>query len=492
MAKALRVLLGVCVLLGLDAALPRPGWLPPPLLSRSYLQAHLWHHDTTPAPTLVADSSGPDAAEEEESPPRQDVTHALPPPIPASNLRHAALVGPPAPPGTPLFQRGWAAVRRAEADSRPADAFVAAPNAGWDDFRGRLAELEAGQRTKVRVVQLGDSEIAGDWVSRTLRKQFGRRYGEGGPGFALALAPWPWYWREGYVHARPDGFAVRNFVFGHQGDGNYGPGGIGFDSTRKGASATVRLQKPPPGSCEVAFHYGTSADGGDVSVSADGAELDRMPTAGADRTPLVKHYTLKTCPGQLTATALSDKTVRIFGWSVESSRPGIVWSSLGVLSASASHLHHYSRAQLVQALENLRPDLVVVGYGLNLVHSGQAPPRSERALFESLLGEMREGLPEARCLALSPYPIVVSQDGALEPSAAVSVLARYQREAALQAGCAFLDRERMAGGPSTGLRWLESKPRYLSGDYVHLTEIGSEHMGMQIARVLLDVRPEAL
>lgn len=488
MKKAVQLLFGVGILLLVDALLPRPAWMPPALVNGTTFNARWW--PTTPPPPaapLVAELELEDEPDEPPPPPRPPIAQAPPAPEPQVVT---AVFGPPRPvaPAPRPVRHGKPA---APVEALP-NSFVAPVAAGWDDFRARLAELEEGKRDKVRVVQLGDSEIAGDWVSRTLRRQFSSRYGVGGQGFSLAMAPWPWYWREGFHHTEPNGFLVKSFVFGKSADGNYGPGGIGFDSTHKGATATVVLDNPPEDGCELSFHYGTSPSGGEVDVFAGTQKLERISTVGPDRLSAVKRFTLKECPSKLTATVASDAKVRIFGWSIESTNPGIVWSSLGVVSANAANLQHYSAAQLTKALQDLRPDLVVLGYGLNLVHTGTPPPSAERAIFKNILAELRDGLKDARCLALSPYPIVISTDGNLSASTAVSVLARYQRGAAEEAGCAFLDRERLTGGPETGLKWLESKPRLLSGDYVHLTEKGSERLGRQMARVLLDAKPETL
>jgi hypothetical protein len=475
MRKAAGVMISLAVLLSLDALLPRAGWMPAPLVTKSVLEARWWPASPPESkPDEVATTGVDEEAEEAVPPPPRKLPEPVKPTVVVASAPTPAPA--PAKPVAPAPEKPAVA----KAVVAHVKSFVAPPSAGWDDFRQRLDELEAGKRTKVRVIQLGDSEIAGDWVSRTVRHAFSQRWGEGGPGFALALAPWPWYAREGFKHEDPTGFTVKSFVFGSTTDGNYGPGGVAFDSSRKGASATLQIESPPP-ACEISFHYATMPDGGEIDIFADDRKLDHVTTAGPERGPAVKRYTLDACPSRLTATVVTSAKARLFGWTVESSTPGVVWSSLGVVSASAGHLRHYGTEQLVKALDELRPDLIVLSYGLNIVHTGVPPASSERGTFESILADLRMGMKDARCLAVSPYPVVVSQDGELSPSGAVAILAKYQRQAAGDAGCAFLDRELLAGGPQSGLKWLESKPRLLSGDYVHLTAAGSEHVGRQMA-----------
>ena len=49
----------------------------------------------------------------------------------------------------------------------------------------------------------------------------------------------------------------------------------------------------------------------------------------------------------------------------------------------------------------------------------------------------------------------------------------------------FLDRLAMEGGPDRALAWLGSHPRILSADHVHLTRLGAEKVGSDMADVLL-------
>jgi lysophospholipase L1-like esterase len=86
---------------------------------------------------------------------------------------------------------------------------------------------------------------------------------------------------------------------------------------------------------------------------------------------------------------------------------------------------------------------------------------------------------------MSPYPIAYAEGDQISPSPSTARLARIQRQVAQEQGCAFLDRLALEGGPKMAIRWLNTKPRILSGDYVHLTNQGSEKVGTDVARELL-------
>jgi lysophospholipase L1-like esterase len=182
---------------------------------------------------------------------------------------------------------------------------------------------------------------------------------------------------------------------------------------------------------------------------------------------------------------------RVFGWSVEWGQPGVVWSPLGVVGASSAHFLRYGQGRIGDALASLKPDLLVVAHGLNVASKPSRPPEEERQGLQRLLEELRQGAPNAACLVMSPYPIAYADGDQVAPSASTAQLAKMQRQVAREQGCAFLDRLTLEGGPKTALRWLSSRPRILSGDYVHLTNPGSEKVGTDVAQTLLTRLGEA-
>jgi lysophospholipase L1-like esterase len=354
----------------------------------------------------------------------------------------------------------------------------------WRAFLDKVHAVQAGTRAKARVVQLGDSEIAGDRFVSTLRTDMAARIGLGGPGFALASPPWHWYRRAGFDSLESQGFKGRSFIFGKGNEGNYGPGGVAFDAVEPGARVDARLSAGSAGAgCTIEFLYATQPGGGALEVFVDDESAGVVELAGDDAV-VAWHHTATACPRRLSAR-VRRFPARVFGWSVESTQSGIVWTSLGTVGANASALSRYAQGRLGQALALLQPDLVVATYGLNLTGHGAPVPRSEGDQLQRVMAEIRAIRPDTACLVMSPYPVLVATDGALAPSGTTRHLANVQRRAAQAAGCVFLDREKLVGGPEVALDWLNRKPRYLSGDYVHLTPDGATFVSRVVSRLLI-------
>jgi lysophospholipase L1-like esterase len=354
----------------------------------------------------------------------------------------------------------------------------------WDRFVEKVRAIQGGPPRRTRIVHLGDSEIAGDRFVSTLRADVAARVGLGGPGFALVSPPWHWYRRAGFASLSSTGFVHRSFVFAKGNAGNFGPGGVAFDAVDGEARADVRLEPAVVGGpCAVALLYAPQPGGGELEVFADDAPLGRVSLDGGGPVAAWRH-SATTCPKTFSAR-VRRLPARLFGWSVESGERGVVWTSLGIVGANASALSRYAPGHLGAALAQLEPDLVVASYGLNLTGHGAPVPRSEGEQLVRLMAEIRATRPDTACLVMSPYPVLVEADGALAPSETTKRLARVQRAAAQAAGCVFLDRERLVGGPAVALEWLNQKPRYLSGDYVHLTPAGASFVSRKVSRLLL-------
>jgi lysophospholipase L1-like esterase len=234
--------------------------------------------------------------------------------------------------------------------------------------------------------------------------------------------------------------------------------------------------------CRLTFFYDRRPDGGEVELILDGRTMARVVTAGPEQLG-AERLEASRCPREL-ALRTSKNYTRLFGWSVEYDQPGVVYSTLGVVGAQLRHLRHYQPSHLAASLGALQPDLVVLGFGLNLASMQVPPPPSYEADLAAVLETLRGGLPDTACLIVGPYP-VGKAEGSHPEARNARRLTEAQRAAAEAAGCAFIDRFHLAGGAAAATRWRQTHPRILSGDYRHLTHHGATRMGEALATTLL-------
>ncbi len=356
--------------------------------------------------------------------------------------------------------------------------------ADFASLRARLDALGRGERRIVRVVHLGDSEVADDLVVRTLRRRFAERYGDAGPGFVAAMRPWTWYHREHWRAEAPVGFEPHVYSRHALAGGAYGPGGVAFLVTRAGAQAEVHLQEPVVGACDVAFHYQRQVAGARLTLRADGAPFADVDTADVTPGPGVLRRRFETCPTRFGLQVGAGHAI-VHGWSVEAAGPGVVWSSLGVISGRLPLLSRYDDTSLREGLRALRPDLVVLSFGINAAAWPRGPSSDYFDDVVVALRRVRAALPGAPCLVVGPYPVGHRRGGKVEPHMVARWVSGRMMDAAVEAGCGYLDRYAMAGGAAAVLKWRQAEPPRLRDDLVHLTASGSDWMGERIYRTLV-------
>src|SRR5215467_661773 len=76
-----------------------------------------------------------------------------------------------------------------------------------DAFYADLARTAAKEPGAVtRILHYGDSVIASDYISGTMRRRFQERFGDAGHGFILIANPWQWYFHNDVVHWASEGW----------------------------------------------------------------------------------------------------------------------------------------------------------------------------------------------------------------------------------------------------------------------------------------------
>ena len=342
-------------------------------------------------------------------------------------------------------------------------------------YRG-LFRIEKGRGPPVHVVQLGDSEIASDAVTMTIRSLFAARFSDGGPGFVLAMRPWPSYSRTGITHDDPDGFSVRSYPRKQARNKRYGPGGVGFDATEgKGASIALRtsLVGQP---CRIRFLYLQQPKSREFRLVANGKTYLSGTSEGPFKSAGVSHD-FERCPKRLGFRTRGYSRFRAFGWQIHARNGGVSWSSLGVNGARFSHLTHYADGALPETLKSLSPDAIVFSFGLNVTAHAIGPNKRYPGRVATVLSMIRRALPTVPCMVLGPYAVATKIKDKWTLSPTVEKVIHAQRRAADASGCVFVDRFEELGGAPVLDGWRRKTPRILSGDNVHLTREGARRMG---------------
>jgi lysophospholipase L1-like esterase len=341
---------------------------------------------------------------------------------------------------------------------------LADSNGGLDHLYEALARTERHEPGAItRVTHYGDSPTTADLITGDIRAMLQARFGDAGHGFVLLAKPWAWYQHRG---ARLGGsgweiFPVTRFEIK---DGFYGLGGVNFTG---GASASTRIHLDDRGQSHFDLYFLREPGGGTVEVSANGAAVASVPTAGDKAFPGFASFDV---PGGASSLELKpDGPVRLFGITTEKPDPGVVYDSIGLNGASITVLsRRFNAAHWTAELQHRHPDLVTINYGTN--EAGSAPfidKQYEKELREAIR-RVRAALPDSSILVMSPMDRGhLTGPGDIETMDTIPRIVDTQRRVAADTGCGFFDTYAAMGGAGTMSRWYNSQPRLVYADFIH-------------------------
>lgn len=350
----------------------------------------------------------------------------------------------------------------------------------------RTALREDGALT--RVSHWGDSTIAADGITSTLRRRMQKRFGDGGHGFVLIAKSYMPYRHADIVHKENDGWKIYPVLNGALRSGHYGFGGVAYHSHGGGQSTFGTVEKGPIGTAVSRFElfYQGHPSGGDLQWWVDGGDKQVLSTRQDETVDLWKTFEVEDGPHALTIRAAGRGQVRLYGMVLEREGPGVVYDSLGIVGARAARLLNADAEHMAGQIRHRDPDLLVLAFGGNEAVDRRMSIKWYEGKLTEVIRTMRAGKPEAACLIMAPLDQGERDDrGNVRTIPIVPKIVEAQRRIAAQEGCAFFDTFGAMGGHGSMLRWYRAKPRLGWGDFVHATPAGYEVLGNMLYKALL-------
>lgn len=355
-----------------------------------------------------------------------------------------------------------------------------------DSFYASLDALHRGERAQpVRILWLGDSHTAADFMTHPVREHLESRLPAGGPGFVRVGLP---AYRQTQVRVelqgkwrtQPIAPSQRTRVL----DGEFGYGGIRV-IPRPGAGVQLSLRGAAEDESYRWTWTGRLRPGAALEMrwGAEKRILTEKSQAGQAGFALQEPLSLA---GKSTVTLRQVAgEPEVYGVFIENERPGVVLDTVGINGARAAtplawDAEHYLEAVRVRPLE-----LVVFAFGTNEVFD-KGDPKQYKAHFSELWARLQQASPGAACWIIGPPDSASIQGGSLPR---VALVTQVQREVAAELGCAFTSAQELMGGEGSFVRWMHSSPPGARSDRVHLTISGYEKLGRLLAEQLLPSSP---
>ena len=357
-----------------------------------------------------------------------------------------------------------------------------------DAFFARLARTDRKEPGAVtRILHYGDSTIASDYVSGTMRRRLQARFGDAGHGFILIANPWEWYFHNDVLHASDGDWKASRLAGPVAPDGMYGLGGVSFTSYGGGVAWFGTAARGDFGRRVSRFdlYYLEQPGGGDVELTARGSPPERFSTRGEGKASRIHSVRVDDGEAKLTVRALGGGPVRLFGVALERDHAGVVYDALGSHAAMAAYWQRQDRAHWKDQLALRDAALVVFQYGTNESDLWKLDREEYEKALAGLVDELREVAGGASILVVAPLDRAEEKDGRLLTKPVILDLVAIQKRVALAHGAAFWSAFDAMGGEGSMARWVKALPALGGGDLTHPTPLGAEVLGDMLSDALV-------
>ncbi len=354
------------------------------------------------------------------------------------------------------------------------------PNETLGRFYEKLVALARGTaKGPVRLAMYGDSNHKGDEMEGHLRRVLQGRFGDAGHGWVpLAMPHWlthkdvkfggTWkIWKSAAISFDP---IVR--------DKNYGLGNTLAETSDSGALLRIATAdaSAPVGqkASRVDLFFLRRPDGGVFDVSVDGAPAKRFSTRADGFEAGIESIAMEDAPHKIEIVSRGQGSVRFFGAALERDVPGVVFDTL---ACGAMNIHQMSWVNPATRA----PMAAKRSWDVVMFHLGTTMSQLvfHKDALKKVIGEMREALPNAAILLLTPPDYLKGQRS--DPR--IVKVSQQIREVADEMGVAVWDYRAAMGGDDSMSTFVAK--RLVTSDRVHLTTGGHELMADRLTRALL-------
>ncbi len=360
---------------------------------------------------------------------------------------------------------------------------------GSHSLRRFFAALARTERHEVgavsRVLFFGDSVVASDFGTGTLRRLLDARFGDAGHGFVLIANAWPQYFHNDVSRIADRGWHVSRIVGPRAADGFYGLGGVSFTGP-PGLRAYVGTAKTGSFGRAVSkfeIAYLKQPGGGVLAVAVDGKATQSIDTAADEKETAFDEVRVPDGPHELELVT-QRANVRLFGVALERDKPGVVLDAVGVVGARLRTFAQIDAAHFAKSIEWRHPNLVVFQFGANESADGFAYPMPEyHQAMKELIERILRSTPDAGCLVIGAMDRARKEGDRLVTVPVIPLLVEEQRKASAEVGCAFWSAFDAMGGRGSMARWV--RLGLGTGDFTHPTSWGADKLGRWIYSALM-------
>ena len=366
----------------------------------------------------------------------------------------------------------------------------------------RIRDVASNRVARIGV--WGGSHMAAEFFVGELRRQWQGRYGAGGPGHVNLLYGLPGI-------RLPVNAMCRQGRWQHE----LAPRALGAAALSAGlglfmvnsreAGAFIEIDPGSPSAAAVrtiTLHFLRQTEGGMLTLVVDDVPVGQIDTKGPLALGSVQIKGMAAL-SRIKLVAQGREPVGLLGVYAEADQ-GVVLDNFGIAGASGAFWTTVHSELMQQATAQRPYELVMLAYGTNDVTGTNWDPQDYRRRFETTVEAMRQVMPQALCVLITPgdrvttskvRSVVRDRNGRTRKVVQTRYdlktfpqrhmeAARIQREVGQRHQCMTWDfslEMRKAGG---AYDLMKKQPPWMARDLIHLTPLGYQEMAKVYAKWL--------
>lgn len=357
-----------------------------------------------------------------------------------------------------------------------------------DQFFEALNKAKA-DKSLFRIIHYGDSQIEMDRISSYLREQLQKTYGGSGMGLLPAMEVTPKY----TVDIQSTGTWERKLTFGSADfrakHNRYGP--MAYFCKKGSDPAGVYITARKNSSFKNrSFNYckvliGPIKEPIEIALTLNGKNKTTQTLEPSEIEQVAK-FDADSCDGKV-HLSFKGANADVLGISLENKGGGIVLDNIPMRGGSGTVFRKINKETLKRTYKMLGVKMVILQFGGNAL-PGMSSKSSADAYGRKFYEEIKylKSIDSSLMVfVIGPADMSIRENGNLVTHPQLENVRDALKSATLRAGGVFWDMYEAMGGNGSMVRWVQSKPKLGSPDYIHFTPKGAEKIAGLFYQTLL-------
>ena len=350
-------------------------------------------------------------------------------------------------------------------------------------FFEKLKNPDSSQ-SPLRILYFGDSQIEGDRITSTIRRQFQQKFG--GAGIGLIAPDLLYNLTHSFSVERSENWSIINFTDLNDSLKNRSlvfksavlpSGKEGWFKIRQ-----IRNKENKNDYLKLRTVYSSPGDF-DVIVKSEGKIIY---TEKVDKTASVStlDFNFNFTPPSVELYFQSTDSLEISAFLLET-RSGIHVDNIALRGLSFPPFSKSDEQAMEETAKLINPGLCVLHYGVNIAPQILGNFNNYRTRLIREIKKMQQLFPGVPVLIVGISDMAKKENGQMISYPNIKAIRDVQFEAAQICNCVFWDLEKFMGGPGSMTAWVNGSPRLGQKDYVHFTPEGTEKIGNRLSELIL-------